>query len=74
MGDGIKKIADQVRNHTRQVRVSKSNRMISASEPQYTRFQKYCQSKGLSTSEVVDRLISEFMAEVADDLPKEEAG
>lgn len=69
MTDRIKKLAAEVRNHVPNQRVSKSNRMLSLTEPQYSRFQEYCRSKGITASTVVDRLIGEFMAEVLNDKP-----
>ncbi len=68
--DKIKKLAEAVKNHApKKPRASKSNRTMALSEPQFSTFQAYCKSKGMTTSQVVDNLIEIFLNEVKDDLP-----
>lgn len=69
MADGIKKVADLVRNFQPGQKLTKVNRTLSLLEPQYSGFMRYCRSKGISASDVVDQLIAEFLQEVADDIP-----
>jgi hypothetical protein len=67
MSDALKRVVDKVKASSPKQRVSKSNRTLSLSEPQYKEFQAYCQARGLTTSAVVDDLIQAFMTQVADE-------
>jgi hypothetical protein len=70
MSDGIRRIADAVRNHDPRARrrQSKTNRMLALTEPQFSRFQAYCKAKRIFASEVVDVLIAEFLREADADV------
>jgi hypothetical protein len=74
LSDELKKVVDRVRSAAPRGKVTKSNRTLSLSEPQFRTFQAYCVSKGMTTSEVVDQLISAFMKQSDADVATDAAG
>ncbi len=68
-GDPLDKLARAVKSRAAPKKVSKANRTHALSEPNYSILQKYCRSKGIHVSELLDGLISVFLEKVKDDLP-----
>lgn len=69
--DPLDKLAQDIKARKPPAKTQKATRTLLLAEPQFTIFQRYCQSKGLPHSEVIDSLVKVFLDKVADDLPKE---
>jgi hypothetical protein len=67
--DPLDKLARAIKERVPVKKVSKANRTLALSEPNYTTLQNYCRSKGVPLSELVDSLISAFLEKIKDDLP-----
>jgi len=62
----VKRVADRIKNGEQRQRQGKANRTLSLAEPNYTLFQAWCRERNVPTSEVVDQLIADFLAEVGE--------
>ena len=67
----LKRLREEIEGAPPRKKVSKVNHTLYLDDPQYKRFRNYCHSKNIRPSEVVDRLIAMYLAEVADDVPAE---
>lgn len=70
--DPLDALVRKVKRHAPRAKQGKANRTLSLAEPQFSLFQRYCKSKGLKASAVVDDLIAMFLDRVQDDLPAED--
>jgi len=52
--------------------VTKTNRTFSLSEPNAWRFIAFCNYQGRTASEIVDRLIADFLEEAKNEMPTDE--
>lgn len=67
--DPLEQLAQEVREATRQPKITRANRTLALAEPNYSTLRRYCAGKGLKMQDVVDRLIAAFLLKVQDDLP-----
>jgi hypothetical protein len=65
--DPLDQIAKSMR--ARKTKGPKAARTHNFAEPNYTLFARYCKSKGVPASEVLDDLIVAFLEKVKDDMP-----
>ena len=49
-------------------RIIKSNRTLSLDDTQFNSFQNHCKQHGITSSEVVDRLIEAYLLQVDNDV------
>jgi hypothetical protein len=71
-GDPLDKLAAAIKSRKAPKKVSKANRTHALAEPSYSILQRYCRSKGVHVSELLDGLIAAFLEKVKDDLPAPE--
>ena len=67
MSDKIKKLANEIKEFQPQPKKGKTHRTLVMIEPEYTQLQQYCQSKGLTASDVINKLIKVFLEEIKED-------
>lgn len=67
--DPLDKLANDIKSRTAPKKVAKANRTHALAEPSYSVLQRYCKSKGVHVSELLDSLIAAFLEKVKDDLP-----
>jgi hypothetical protein len=63
----MKKLREEINQGPKPKRISKSNRTLYVTEPQFSEFAADCRAKGWSPSEVLDRLIALYLAELHQD-------
>ncbi len=67
--DPLDKLAESVRSRPPVKKSSKANRTHALQEPNYSILQRYCRSKGMPMSELLDGLIAAFLEKVKDEIP-----
>jgi hypothetical protein len=70
--DPLDKLVRDIKGRAAPRKVHKATRTMSLAEPEFTIFQRYCRSKGVAHSEVIDSLVASFLLRVLDDLPPED--
>ena len=66
--DEIKKLAKQVKSGKLLDKPYKVDKTLRMEEPNFTILNDYCKSKGLFVSDVINKLIAIFLADITDDL------
>jgi len=69
----LQQLRAEIESGSPKAKQSKANHTLYLTEPQYRIFAGYCRFKGARPSEVIDRLIGIYLAEVQDDLPPDTA-
>lgn len=71
MAGGVRKLVEEFNRAEKKQKRAKHNRTLSLDTQYFVALQEYCKERGISVSEVIDRLMEEFLTEALNATPEE---